>query len=244
VQFVRVLGTATQQVADAAVSAFVVNVGPSKVRADPSGLELARANAESSTMLGALVDAFDVVLRHNLETQRRPISADVNSGVELQHRSIGFVDIVGSTQLAEQLDVRELSAALTTFETTVSDVVTARGARVVKMIGDEVMFAAAEPEVACDISLTLVDTFARHDVLPPVHGAVATGDVVARAGDYSGTVVHLAARAAKLAGASTILVDRTTADELPSSFVVDHAQTHKLKGFGAPVELARVSRAG
>ena len=41
VQFVRVLAAAAERVADAAVSAFVVNVGPVKLQADPSGLELA-----------------------------------------------------------------------------------------------------------------------------------------------------------------------------------------------------------
>ena len=144
VQFVRVLAAAAERVADAAVSAFVVNVGPVKLQEDPSGLELARANATSSTMLGALVQAFDVLIRHNLELQRRPIDADVRRGVEMQHRSIGFVDIVGSTAFAERLDITELSAALSDFDATASEIVAARSGRLVKLIGDEVMFAAAD----------------------------------------------------------------------------------------------------
>ncbi len=65
-QFARVLGAAVQRVADAAVSMFVVNIGPARMQADPSGLELARANAMSAALIPGLVRAFDVLLRHRL----------------------------------------------------------------------------------------------------------------------------------------------------------------------------------
>ena len=84
--------------------------------------------------------------------------------------------------------------------------------------------------------------FADHDRLPPVRGAVATGDVVARSGDYSGSVVNLAARASKVARPSTVLIDAATRDVLPRGFVARDTGAHKLKGFASRVKLFRVSR--
>ena len=67
------------------------------------------------------MQAFDVLIRHNLEVQRRPIDADVQRGVEMQRRSVGFIDIVGSTVFTELLDVTELSAAFSDFDATASE---------------------------------------------------------------------------------------------------------------------------
>ena len=66
VHFVRVVGAAASRVADAAITAFVVNVGPSVLERDPSAVALARANVASVELLPSLTDAFDVLLRHHL----------------------------------------------------------------------------------------------------------------------------------------------------------------------------------
>jgi len=120
-------------------------------------------------------------------------------GIDLVRRSIGFADLVDSTAWTQQLELPALSQALSTFDSTASEVVIGRGGRVVKLLGDEVMFAANDPLTAADIALALVDAFADHDVLPAVRAGIATGDVLARDGDFSGAVVNLAARAVKIA---------------------------------------------
>ncbi len=94
------------------------------MQADPSGLELARANATSLALLPGLVAGFDVLLRHRLETARRPIGDDVAAGVEVQRRSVGFADLVGSTAMTQQLDMRELGAALSAFDATAAEIIT------------------------------------------------------------------------------------------------------------------------
>ncbi len=99
-------------------------------------------------------------------------------GVEVQRRSVGFADLVGSTAWTQQLDVADLAAALTEFDATASELVTTGGGRVVKLIGDEIMFAAPEASMAVDAALALVDAFAAHDTLAQVRVAVATGDVL------------------------------------------------------------------
>jgi adenylate cyclase len=243
---IRVLGAAAARVADAAVSAFVVNVVPQAVKHDPSGLGLARANAESMVLLDAMTRGFDTFLRHHLERGFRPVEEEMEAidGIDLVRRSVGFADLVDSTAWTQQLDLPALSQALSGFDSTASEVVVGHGGRVVKLIGDEVMFIADDPATATDIALALVDAFASHDVLPSVRTGVATGGVLARDGDYSGSVVNLAARAVSIARPSTLLVDDETRNALEGStaFASHPAGVFTLKGFATPLQLWRVTR--
>jgi adenylate cyclase len=243
IQLVRVLGAAAQRVAEASVSAFVANVVASRMDDDPSGLELARANAVGAATIPGLTQAFDALLRHHLELSQRPIEDEMERGIDIQRRSIGFVDLVDSTALLQRIGTRELATAMAEFDAQAYDIVTAGGGRVVKLIGDEVMFVAPTPDIGVDIALRLADAFSHHEVLPAVRAAVATGAVLARDGDYGGLVVTLASRAAKIAQPSCVLVDRTTADALDAAVVsVGSAQQERLKGFDSSVELLPVVR--
>lgn len=244
-QMIRVLGAAAARVAEASISAVVVNIVPQAVEQDPSGLGLARANAESMVLLDGLTSAFDILLRRHIERGFRPLEAmDAAAGIDLLRRSVGFADLVDSTAWSQQLDLPALSRALSLFDSTASEIVVERGGRVVKLIGDEVMFVANEPTGAADIALALVDAFAAHDVLPPVRTGVATGDVLARDGDFSGPVVNLAARAVSIARPSTLLVDAETLNALDASagFTSHTAGAFTLKGFENDVQLSRVTR--
>lgn len=244
-QMIRVLGAAAARVADASVSAFVVNIVPQAIEEDPSGLELARANTESLVLIDGLTRGFDILVRHHIERGFRPMDMMTTAeGIDLVRRSIGFADLVDSTAWTQQLELPALSQALSTFDSTASEVVIGRGGRVVKLLGDEVMFAANDPLTAADIALALVDAFADHDVLPAVRAGIATGDVLARDGDFSGAVVNLAARAVKIARPSTVLVDpdtRLALDDAPD-FSCRTAGAFKLKGFDGRVRLSRVKR--
>jgi hypothetical protein len=75
IQMIRVLGAAAARVADASVTAFFVNVVPQALENDPSGLELARANAGSMVMLDGITTGFDTLLRHHSERGFRPVDA-------------------------------------------------------------------------------------------------------------------------------------------------------------------------
>ena len=245
IQMIRVLGAAAARVADASVSAFVVNVVPQALERDPSGLELARANAESMVLLDGLTSSFDTLLRHHIERGFRPApTVDAVVGIDLVRRSIGFADLVDSTAWTQQLELPALSRALSLFDSEASEIVVGGGGQVVKLIGDGVMFVAHDAVVATGIALDLVDGFAAHRVLPPVRSGIATGDVLAREGDYSGAVVNLAARAVSTARPSTLLVDSETRAALDRStaFSCRAAGAFSLKGFHERVELSRVER--
>jgi adenylate cyclase len=245
IQLIRVLGSTAARVAEASVSAFMVNVAPQAYEQDQSGLELARANTNSIALLEGLTRGFDAFLRHHIERAFRPVGpTTATPGIDLVRRSIGFVDIVDSTAWTQQLELSALSQALSIFDSTASEIVVGRGGRVVKLIGDSVMFVSDDPAAAIEIALALVDAYATHELLPPVRAGVATGDVVARDGDYSGAVVNLAARAVTIARPSTLLVDPETVRALEGTdrFVCHSAGKFALKGFHERVTLSRVRR--
>ncbi len=58
--------------------------------------------------------------------------------------AVGFADMVGFTMLSQHLGDEELAAVVARFEELAHDTVVALGGRVVKMIGDEVMFVVPD----------------------------------------------------------------------------------------------------
>lgn len=134
---------------------------------------------------------------------------------------IGFADIAEFTSNSRGLTEARLAAYIEDFETAASLVVTDRGGRVIKTIGDEVMFAVDDPRTAADIALTLAQRLSDLDGRAELHVGLAYGPVLRRLGDYYGTVVNLASRLTALARPGTVLVDRAMADAL-----ADHPEVH------------------
>src|SRR6185295_7071430 len=69
--------------------------------------------------------------------------------------AVGFVDLVGYTALAEDLDDDDLGALVARFSEVAHDTVVAEGGRIVKTIGDEVMFVCDNATTAAVIAVTL-----------------------------------------------------------------------------------------
>ncbi|MCZ7536806.1 MAG: adenylate/guanylate cyclase domain-containing protein [Acidimicrobiia bacterium] len=157
---------------------------------------------------------------------------------------IGFVDLVGYTALSEEIDDRSLAELLTRFEALASDVVAEHSGRVVKTIGDEVMFAALSKEAAL-IALDIVDRASDDTALPPVRAGVASGPLIARDGDFYGSAVNLASRVTDRARPGTVLVSESLKESLEgdAAFSWRSAGRRRLRGIGE-VELFRVRRAG
>jgi class 3 adenylate cyclase len=242
-QLIRVMGSAMARLADAIVSAFLVNVEPARRDQDPVNLAIARANAEASALLPGVSGALDILLRQHIIGARRSILGDAAEvGYETQSMCVGFVDLVGSTALAQRVSARELGAILTEFEHVSADSITAAGGRVVKLIGDEVLYTAADESTACRVALQLIATFAEHPSVPPVRAGIAAGDVLLRDGDVYGPVVNLAARAVNLAAANEVVTPTAVAQAagIPSQPL----GLQQLKGFETDVELCRLTATG
>jgi len=155
--------------------------------------------------------------------------------------AVGFVDLVGFTAISERLSAHELAALVRDFEARAHDLVTANAGRVVKLIGDEVMFVALDARAACKIALALVETF--RDDAPRVtpRGGLAIGPLLARGGDYYGPIVNLASRIAELAVPFEVLVTPACAAEA-HGYHFEPAGRRMLKGFTDPVQLLSAGR--
>ena len=160
----------------------------------------------------------------------RDADADAVSGV----LSVGFADLVSFTRLSQRLEERELAALVDRFGRRSADVIAAAGGRLVKTVGDEVLFVADSAARAARIGLDLAETMAKDPVLPDVRVGIATGTVLTRMGDVFGRTVNLANRLIALAAPGTVLADSETTDALAHDpdFVLDGARTRAVRGMG------------
>lgn len=148
---------------------------------------------------------------------------------------IGFADMVGFTELTQQLSDGELSTLVDRFEAVAYEHIPERGGRIVKTIGDEVMFAVESPSVAAEIALTLVAAYAADDLLPDVRVGMAFGPVVSSEGDLFGPTVNLANRLAASARPGTALISEDLQKELAErpEYTLRPLPVLKLKGIGS-----------
>ncbi|MGP4052006.1 adenylate/guanylate cyclase domain-containing protein [Streptomyces sp. 2A115] len=128
--------------------------------------------------------------------------------------AVGFADLVGFTRLTRRMEEEELGELVEAFETTAADLVAARGGRLVKTLGDEVLYAADDAGVAAEIALRLIETMANDETMPELRVGIAFGTVTTRMGDVFGTTVNLASRLTSIAPKDAVLVDGAFAEEI------------------------------
>jgi adenylate cyclase len=159
--------------------------------------------------------------------------------------TVGFADLVSYTRLAQRLEQRELGVLVQRFEGLAADVVTAGGGRVVKTVGDEVLFTADEPVAGAVIALSLSEQMAVDDVVPDVRVGLAHGLVLRSLGDVYGATVNLASRLTGLAQPGTVVTDSRTAEILArdGDLVLVPQRLRQVRGFGQLQPLL-VARAG
>lgn len=143
-------------------------------------------------------------------------------GVDRSEGSVvGFVDISGYTSLTRKIDVDGLGTLLERFESITADLVSAAGGRVVKSLGDEVLFLCDHSLPAVHLALDIVARCNDDPDMPEVRAGLAYGAVMSRLGDVFGSTVNIASRLTGVARPSSVLVDRTLADVLRSDDAAD-----------------------
>ncbi|MEV5828895.1 adenylate/guanylate cyclase domain-containing protein [Spirillospora sp. NPDC052242] len=160
-------------------------------------------------------------------------AARTDPAAGLAHLAVGFADVVSFTRLSRRLNADELAAFVERFESAATEVVAEAGGRVVKTLGDEVLFVVAEPAAAAEAGLRLAERFAAEPGFPDVRVGMAYGEVVQRLGDVFGTPVNLAARLTATAYPGAVLVDGGLAEALDASrFDVSALRPRPLQGLG------------
>lgn len=232
--FLRVLGVTMARLAEAESS--MIRVSQPDVWLGHSQDELTTARAWLATTefiprIGALIDA---VHRQHLVSARTFLEGLGGGPSASAVCGVGFTDLSGFTALTQSLTPVELAALLNDFIATVTDVVHADGGRVVKFIGDAVMWVSSTAERLTEAAVDLVDHPKARAAGLQVRAGLAYGEVLTINGDYFGNPVNLAARLVAAAEPGQILAAADVRDELPDWPA--NAQTPMLlKGFNAPV---------
>ncbi|MBM3660360.1 MAG: adenylate/guanylate cyclase domain-containing protein, partial [Actinobacteria bacterium] len=246
-QFTRAVGAALAAVADASQALFGLTVAGDLSAAGASDLEYAQAFAEGSQMLVDVVpDVMSTLFLHHVDhaVDRYLAGGGDEVGARVTYLAIGFVDLVESTAMVHDLPADDIADALTAFEHRATEVVAAHHGRVVKTIGDEVMFVATTAADAVEIAVALVTFAEEHPALRGLRGGLAWGPLVRGYGDYYGPVVNLAARAVKEARPGEVLADLELVGQVQAAtgLRVGSPREHELRGFVEPVVLWPVER--
>lgn len=209
-----------------------------------------RYAAAAQTMLPLLGDTLLHAYRMNL---REAIRQAVISEAELAEGrlsgsdevTIAFADLVGFTRLGESLEIEEIGELTGRLFELASDAARPP-VRLVKMIGDAAMFASREPTPLLDAVLGLIEA-AGTDGIPSLKAGVATGQALARGGDWYGRPVNLAARITGFARPDSVVVAQAVKDSVDAAddgrFGFSFAGRHRFKGIRGEVAVHRLRRA-
>jgi adenylate cyclase len=229
-QISRVIGSSMSRIASAQLD--VISGPASRVagREVPLNEDAIKSTGE---LLPLMPRIFEVAWRRHLQAavRRRMIEVAGDDKVEV---IVGFADLVGFTALSQQMNDVELSGVVGQFEALVYDVITTGGGRVVKTIGDEVMFSVESPQAAAEIALSLADGARASDELSDVRVGMAFGPVLDRDGDLYGPVVNLASRITAIALPGSVVVGPELAEALAGdpAYVVRPMRPRYLKHIG------------
>ena len=204
----RAMGQALSRLAEWQVAALTT------VLADNPDAGTAEATAAARELVPVMEGLIGYVWRRHLAAYAgRALAAGPE---ELSARTVvvGFADLVGFTSLTRNLSEDELAALVDRFESVAADVVAREAGRVVKTVGDEVMFTAEDPSTGAAIATDLLAAIEAIEELPDIRVGLAHGSVLSRLGDIYGEPVNIASRLTSLARPGSILVDRELAAAL------------------------------
>ena len=211
----RAMGQGLARLAEAHVDVF---------RELATGMELEEATATAVYAAEEVLPRLEQLVVHVWRRQfaaaaARAVAAATRDGPP--EMSVGFVDIVDFTASTRTWDTATLERLLERFERETSLRVTAFGGRVVKTLGDEVMYVTDDPVAAVEVALDTVAAHGADDELPDVRAGVAVGPVLERLGDVFGHPVNLASRLVDEARPRTVLVSAEVAEALQRDHLVE-----------------------
>ena len=245
IEAARVFGEATAHAAAAAGTLANTSIPREGDTELGYALRLAAATREltppAAELLGVL---YRLHTRENLRQQI--IGADeLASGrrSDVLEVSVGFCDLVGFTKLGEGVPAADLGAIATRLAALAADVAEPP-VRLVKTLGDAVMFVAPEPAPLLDAAFGLMEVAAGEgESFPEVHAGAAHGMAVRRWGDYYGGPVNLAARLAERARPGALLTDGAVRELAgDTAFAWSSARAKRLKGMSEPTPVWRCRR--
>jgi adenylate cyclase len=191
--------------------------------------------------LNAAVQRLAVRAEAGLQSSEEGREGDEDDAPLPLARAVGFADLVSYTSLSRRMNEKTLAQLVQRFENKCAEIISVGGGRLVKTVGDEVLYIAETPAAGAEISLALARAFTEDEILPEARVAMVWGRILSRLGDIYGPTVNLAARLTALADPGTVLVDSMTAAALENDerFVLVPRPAEDVRGFGEiqPVQL-------
>ena len=203
-----------------------------------------------------------------------PASEPLNGGLtgERRHLTVLFCDLVGSTEIAAQLDPEEWREVVARYHRAAAEAITRYGGQVAKYLGDGVMAYFGWPEAhendaerAARAGLAIIEATSKLNQAPPLSlpmakngggkpipkipvrvgidsGPVVVGSGAGKDADVFGETPNIAARVQTAAGPDTVLITGATHRLISGLFVVEESEVGELRGVANPVVLYRLLR--
>jgi adenylate cyclase len=204
------------------------------LRSRTVGLEPDEALAELATRADQVLPKLDDLIvfmwrRQFAAAVQRAIATFGDHGMPVV--SIGFLDLVGFTRSSREWDASKLERTLEHFERDVALRVAAAHGRVIKTLGDGVLYTTDQPQAAVTIALDTISDHEADEELPSVRAGVATGPVLFRLGDVFGETVNIASRLSSEARPGSLLVDRHVVESLGDDLDVRELHRRAVRGY-------------
>lgn len=233
----RVAGAAIARITEAESSAMRSGMKSLDVGVTGDELTTAKAYDAVTRLVPRIGRMLDAMHRQHLEATRlhfEGIDREVEDRAAFRC-GVGFADLSGFTRLAQQLPLAQLSQVLSVFEETASETIHARHGRVVKFLGDAVMWVSAEPEDLVSIATDLTHHPRAAYAGIEVRAGLGYGRVLAQDGDYFGHPVNLASRLVAVAEPGQVLGSADLVQVLGEGWTAQPGVPTQLRGVDDPV---------
>jgi adenylate cyclase len=180
----------------------------------PTDVDEAQIIDLGSRLLPMIQQMQTYIWRRHLAATAGRLLTHLPEEADTRNLVVGFADMVGFTRTTRRLTPAELTSLIDGFQSVAVEVVSGQHGRVVKTVGDEVLFVTEDAANGAEIALQLLERVAENKTLPELRIGLAYGSVVTRYGDVYGEVVNIAARLTTHAKPGRILVDRNFAGAL------------------------------
>jgi adenylate cyclase len=244
-QLMRVYGQAVAQIADAEVRLIHLYVHEPLMRADVASVEIANEMEHLTREVLPFAAPFmdylhGRLLAHFVEQDMiGHMEADLGEDALEEGRvrvTIAFADLAGYARLTVERGDEAAVGAVERFVEVVGQTLPV-DARVIKMLGDEVMVVGSDTLALTRWAVRLQAGIAPGDPSPRI--GIHYGEALYRDGDYFGGEVNRAARVVARAGGGEVLVTRTVVDLAAGVDGLEFQRIGEvgLKGFSEPTEL-------
>jgi class 3 adenylate cyclase len=225
---------------------------------------IAALEAQRSVLGDAVVESLLAAARSQLATLTTPNAAPAASAQALKQVSILFLDVVGSTTLAQHLDPEAISAVMDDALSRGTAVVQAHAGKVLQYAGDSILAAFgadeareddAERAVRSGLALLELGKVLGAEVQAAhghnafnfrvgIHtGGVLIGGGVDADGSIRGIAVNIAARMEQTAPAGSLRISQETYAQVRGLFEVEPQEPLAVKGVAEPIQSYLVIRA-